>query len=206
METRTTALINRILTKCLFRACLIFILLASSANDSFSQKLKMTSLAFGGNGVCFTRFKDQLAVMAGGRGSATFNDRFTLGGGGWGMMKGVSVVSDEAGIYKFAKMGYGGIDFGYLILPGEKLNFGTKVLLGGGAAFIETVPDTKEKYFRMFTVAEPGLYSQVTVSKLFRIEAGASYRMIGRSCRPYVSARELSGFSCYIGFLISAGN
>lgn len=178
----------------------------ASANASMAQKFKMTTLTFGGNGVCLTSVKDQLAVMAGGRGSATFNNRYTIGGGGWGMMKGVSVESESEGIYKFAKMGYGGVDFGYLFVPGEKLNFGARMLLGGGAVFIETVPKTKEKYFRLFPVLEPAIYAQLNLNRLFKLEAGATYRMINGTNQSYLTGRDLSGFSFYIGFLIKAAN
>ena len=68
----------------------------------------------------FTRVNNQNTIMTGGRGSATFNHRYTIGGGGWGMTRGVEVESDRKEL-KFAKMGYGGIDFGYLFSPGKDL-------------------------------------------------------------------------------------
>lgn len=171
------------------------------------RTFKMTTLTFGGNGVNFTRVNDQFSVMTGGRGSATFNNRYTIGGGGWGMTKGVSVKSDVEGTYNFIKMGYGGIDFGYLIPLGKKFNLGAKVLLGGGAVFKETVPESDDKDFGMFPVMEPTVYSQIALGKLFRFEMGASYRFITGTNLSCISAREISGFSCYIGFLIrAAGN
>jgi hypothetical protein len=174
-----------------------------------SQKkkpFKMTTLTFGGNGALFTRINNQNTIMTGGRGSATFNHRYTIGGGGWGMTKGVEVKSNNPDTYAFAKMGYGGIDFGYLFFPGEKLNIGTKLLIAGGAVFKETVPESNNNGFRMFPVLEPSIYYQISLGKLFRFEMGASYRYIWGTNLPYASDRDLSGISCYIGFLVRACN
>jgi hypothetical protein len=168
------------------------------------KSFKMTTLTFGGNGLNITRVRDQVTIMTGGRGSATFNKRYTIGGGGWGMIKGVAVESNTDGTYSFIKMGFGGIDLGYLILPGEKLNIGTKMLLGGGAVFREQVPESKDKEFKMFPVLEPTLYYQISLSKLFRFEMGASYRYIWGTNLSYASEHDLKGFSCYAGFLVRA--
>jgi len=173
--------------------------------DSLKNKtFKMTTLTFGGNGVNITKINKQLSVMTGGRGSATFNNRYTLGGGGWGMIKGVEVESNTEGIYNFVKMGYGGIDFGYLVVNGEKFIFGTKLLVAGGAIFKESVPESKGNGFKMFPVLEPAIYYQIPLSKLFRVEMGASYRYIWGTNLPYISDSNLGGFSFYVGFLVSA--
>jgi hypothetical protein len=178
----------------------------SFSNKEASKKkasFKMTTLTFGGNGVNFTKVNNQFSVMTGGRGSATFNHRYTIGGGGWGMTKGVGVESNTEGTYNFVKMGYGGIDFGYLVFPGEKFNLGTKLLIAGGAVLKETVPESKDNGFKMFPVLEPTIYYQISLNRLFRFEMGASYRIIWDTNLPYISDRNLSGFSCYIGFLVS---
>jgi hypothetical protein len=173
--------------------------------DSLKKKtFKMTTLTFGGNGVNITKINNQLSVMTGGRGSATYNNRYTIGGGGWGMIKGVEVESNAEGIYNFVKMGYGGIDFGYLVVNGEKFILGTKLLLAGGAVFKETVPESKSNGFKMFPVLEPAIYCQIPLSKLFRLEMGASYRYIWGTNLPYISDSNLGGFSFYVGFLVSA--
>lgn len=40
-----------------------------------TRNIKMTSLAYGGTGVLFTKVNNQIGVLTGGRGSATFNNR-----------------------------------------------------------------------------------------------------------------------------------
>jgi hypothetical protein len=81
----------------------------------------MTSFAFGGTGILITKVNDQMTVMTGGRGSATFNNRFTFGGAGWGMLKGAEVESSEPGVYNFFKFGYGGLEFGYIFLSRREI-------------------------------------------------------------------------------------
>jgi len=70
--------------------------------------------------------------------------------------------------------------------------------------FKESVPESKEKGFKMFPVVEPAIYCQISLNKLFRIEMGASYRNAWGTNLPYISDKSLSGFSCYIGILVSA--
>lgn len=177
----------------------------TNQEDSIKKKtFKMTTLTFGGNGVSFTKINNQISVMTGGRGSATFNNRYTIGGGGWGMIKGVEVESNTEGIYNYVKMGYGGIDFGYLVLNREKFTLGAKLLIAGGAVFKETVPESTGNGFRLFPVLEPAIYYQISLSKIFRLEMGASYRYVRGTNLPYISGSNLGGFSFYVGFLVSA--
>jgi hypothetical protein len=183
--------------------------MAANSGIKFIQqksKFRMTTLTFGGNGISITKVNNKLSIMTGGRGSATFNDRFTIGGGGWGMTKGVRVESNIEGTFNFIKIGYGGIDFGYLFLTGNKFNLGSKLFIGGGAVFKETVPESDDKDFKIFPVVEPTVYYQISLSKLFRFEMGGSYRYIRGTNLAYISDRNLSGFSCYIGFLVKAVN
>jgi hypothetical protein len=141
--------------------------------------------------------------MIGGTGSATFNGRYTIGGGGWGMIKSVKAENTTPGIYNYVKMGYGGIDFGYLIYPGERVIIGSKIMIAGGAAFNETIPESEEKSFSMFPVLQPTVYFQVSLSNLFRVELGADYRFVRGTDLPLISDSELSGFSLHIAFLVS---
>jgi hypothetical protein len=184
---------------------------SGSANSGIESNFKksrfrMTTLTFGGNGINVTKVNNKLTIMTGGRGSATFNERFTIGGGGWGMTKGVEVNSSTEETYNFVKMGYGGIDFGYLIISGNKFNLGGKLLIGGGAVFKESIPELSDKAFKVFPVLEPAVYYQISLGKLFRFEMGASYRYIWGTNPVYISDKNLSGLSCYLGFLVKAGN
>jgi len=161
----------------------------------------MTSFAFGGTGVLVSKVNDQMTVMTGGRGSATFNNRFTFGGAGWGMLKGVEVESTEPGVYNFFKFGYGGLEFGYILYPGEKFRLGSNLLLAYGAGFNETVPKTSGGDFKMFPVVEPSVYMQISLGKYLKLDAGITYRYAAGTNFSYINNRDLRGISFYIALL-----
>jgi hypothetical protein len=164
------------------------------------DKIKMTTLAFGGTGVLFTNVNNQLGVMTGGRGSATFNNRFTFGGGGWGMPKGIE-IDTRADTLEFFKFGYGGLEFGYIFFEGDKVRFGTNLLVGCGAGFQENYPKSKGEV-KMFPVFEPTLYSQISLGKLLKLDIGLTYRFVTGSKFSFINNRQLSGPSIYIAFLV----
>jgi hypothetical protein len=170
------------------------------------KSLKITTLTYGGTGLLFTRVGNHSTIMNGGRGSATFNNRYTFGGAGWGMPKGVELDGLSADTFSFVKMGYGGLEFGYIMLQGKKMNLGTSLLVAGGAVFKETLPKTKESGFRMFPVLEPSVYSQISTGKLFRIDVGVSYRFISGTKLSYIPDKNLRGFSLYVVLLVGTCN
>lgn len=182
----------------------IIIFNQSLARQDIRKTIKMTSFTFGGTGVLFTNVNGQPTIMAGGRGSATFNNRYTFGGAGWGMPIGVELESSEKDIYEFFKFGYGGLEFGYIFYPGEKIEFGSNLLVAYGAGFKETVPKSKNGDFKMFPVLEPSIYSQVSLGKLLKLEIGVSYRFVMGTNFSYISNQKLSGLSCRVAFLVGS--
>ena len=138
--------------------------------------ITMTSFDFGGTGVLFTQVKGQFTAMTGGRGSATFNNRFTFGGAGWGMIKGVEVNSMDANAYQFFRFGYGGLEFGYVLLPGKRNRIGSNLLVAYGAGFNETVPASANTDFKMFPVLEPSVYWQLSMGKYLKLDVEPFYR------------------------------
>jgi hypothetical protein len=164
----------------------------------------MTSFAYGGTGVLFTKVNNQLGVMTGGRGSATFNNRYTFGGGGWGMPKGIEIES-QTDTLKFFKFGYGGLEFGYLFYEGKKVRFGSNLLLACGVGFKETYPKASGD-FKMFPVFEPSIYSQINLGKLLKLDIGVTYRFITASNFSFISNQQLCGPSIYIVFLVGTCN
>lgn len=174
---------------------------SDSKGKLFFNKLRLTSLAYGGTGVRFTKVNDQFGVMTGGRGSAIFNNRYTFGGAGWGMPKGVAIKGHENGLLEFFKFGYGGLEFGYLFFEGEKVRFGSNLLIACGVGFQETIPKSRGEV-NMFPVYEPSLYSQITLGKLLRLDLGVTYRFITGSKFTFIDNRQLSGPSVYIAFLV----
>jgi len=178
---------------------------SDSSGKAFYKDIKMTSLAFGGTGVLFTKVNNQFAAMTGGRGSATFNNRFTFGGGGWGMPKGVKTENGKTDTLKYFKFGYGGLEFGYVFFEDQKLRFGANILTACGVGFQETVPEAKGET-KMFSVLEPAIYSQITMGRLLKLDVGASYRFVSGSTFSFINNRQISGPSIYIAFLVGTCN
>lgn len=181
---------------------------STQAQDKFQKyslsgkRIKLTSSAFGGTGVLCTKLNNQFTVMTGGRGSATFNNRYTFGGGGWGMPNGVEIESGKIDTYEFIKMGYGGLEFGYIIFPGNKFKLGTNLLLACGIAFKETIPKSDNEDFNMFPVLEPSIYAQIALGQTLRLDVGLTYRYITGANLSYIETTKLNSVSCYFAFLI----
>jgi hypothetical protein len=163
----------------------IFVLLGTNVfaqtETAHKRTFKMTSAAFAGVSVLTTKVNNQFAVMTGGRGAATFNNRYTIGGAGWGMIKGVDLENNTPGVYNFFKFGYGGIELGYIIYPGKKIKLGTNLLTAMGIGFKETVPKSKSQDLKFFPLFEPSVYTQILIGNSFRLDIGVKYRYITKT-------------------------
>lgn len=175
-----------------------------SIKDGSRKKmvLQITELGFGGTAIKVTSFNGQLAIMNGGRGYATINDRFTVGGGGYGVGNNIDIPSDDPTVYNFFKMGYGGLELGYFLLKGKRANVSTTILVGLGAAFTESVPKEKtESGFKVFPVYEPAINAELSLNRLMKLNAGITYRFVSGTNVPYMTNTQMCGPSVYIALL-----
>ena len=167
---------------------------------------KITNSGYGGVILKFSSFNDQFAFMTGGRGAATINNRYTLGGGGYGIANSIEISGSSEDTSRLFKMGYGGIELGYIFLPAKKVNFGASLLIAGGAAFWQNKPKSNgEKLFdddfNIFPVLEPSLYCEVALNRFMWLHAGFSYRYVHHAHLDYMTDQNMRGFSCYVGLL-----
>jgi hypothetical protein len=167
---------------------------------------KITNSGYGGVILKFSGFNDQFAFMTGGRGAITINYRYTIGGGGYGIANSIDIPGSSADTSRLFKMGYGGIELGYIFLPGKKVNIGGSLLIAAGAAFWQNNPKSNgEKLFdddfNIFPVLEPSLYSEVALNRFMRLHAGISYRYVRNAHLDYMTDQNMRGFSCYVGLL-----
>jgi hypothetical protein len=167
---------------------------------------KITNSGYGGPAIKFSRFNNQFAFMTGGRGAITINNRYTIGGGGYGIANSIDIPGSSADTSRLFKMGYGGLELGYIFLPGKKVNIGGSLLIAAGAAFWQNMPKSNgEKLFdddfTIFPVLEPSLYSEIALNRFMWLHSGISYRYVHHAHLDYISDQNIRGFSCYVGLL-----
>jgi hypothetical protein len=216
-ETRLSIWVTVVLILIMFNFSQAFAQITTSANSSktisaslvTTSKLfggKITNTGYGGPVIKFSRFNDQFALMTGGRGAITINNRYTIGGGGYGIANSIDLQSSGADTNRLFKMGYGGIELGYIFLQGKKVNFGSSLLIATGAAFWQNKPkNNREKLFdddfKILPVLEPSLYSEVALSRSMWLHAGISYRFVPHAHLDYITNQNMRGFSFYAGLL-----
>jgi hypothetical protein len=182
---------------------------SDSATSEITRTLfggKITNRGYGGFALKFSRFNDQFALMTGGRGACTINDKYTLGGGGYGIANSIEIPGSSEDTGRLFKMGYGGIELGYIFLPGKKVKIGGSLLVATGAAFWQNMPKSNgEKLFdddfNIFPLLEPSLYSEIALNRFMRLHTGISYRYVDHAHLDYMTDQSIRGFSCYIGLL-----
>jgi hypothetical protein len=167
---------------------------------------KITSFGFGGPAIKFSRFNNQFAFMTGGRGAVTINNRYTIGGGGYGIANSIKLPGLSPDTTRNFKMGYGGLELGYIFFLRKKVNIGGTLLVAAGAAFWQNKPKNNGEQlfdddFIIFPVLEPSLYTEIALSRVMWLHTGISYRYVHHAGLDYMTNQSMRGFSCYIGLL-----
>lgn len=134
---------------------------------------KITNSGYGGVILKFSSFNDQFAFMTGGRGAITINNRYTIGGGGYGKANSINIPGSGEDITRLFKMGYGGIEMGYILLPGKKMNIGGSLLIAAGAAFWQNKPKSNgENLFDDASISFRYLSPHCTAKSLLTASCG----------------------------------
>lgn len=152
---------------------------------------------------------EDASMLIGGRIGMTFNEKFTLGMGGYGLVSNSNFdpfpndpLNDD---YRIS-MGYGGLSMEYTFFSNEKIHFTIPVLVGAGGIYIYEDDDS---YFNnewdeiensAAFIVEPGVYIEFNLFKFFRIDLGASYRLVSETNLNYLTDEDLSDFTINAGF------
>ena len=162
---------------------ILFLLMISFS--AFSQEEEtllsgnFTSGGFGGPVVKFTEINKEFGLMVGGYGGWLINHQFMIGGGGYGLTKGLTSPLDSTEV----NFGYGGFMLEYAHNPSRLYHFTGSLLIGSGGLGTEKMNRDRNVFF----VLEPTLSMEVNVTNYFHIAGGVSYR--------YVSGIDSFGFS-----------
>ncbi len=166
----------------------------------------ITNSGYGGIILKFTSFNNQPAFMTGGRGAFTINNRYTIGGGGYGIANSIDLPGSSKDSSRNFRMGYGGLELGYIFFKRNKVNIGGSTLIAVGAAFWQNDPksDGEQLFdddFNFLPVLEPSLYGEVALNRFIWLHAGISYRIVHQANLDYIKDKNIRGFSCYLGLL-----
>jgi hypothetical protein len=107
---------------------------------------------------------------------------------------------------RYFKMGYGGLELGYIFLSRKKATIGTTLLIAAGAAFSPGKPKSSGETlfgseFNFLSVTEPSIYGELPLSRVLKLHAGLSYRYVIGSDLACMKVHDMNGFSCYLALL-----
>jgi len=130
----------------------------------------------GGFGALVFRFgevADQFATLRGVRGGWIINQQFVIGAGLYGVSNGICLDDDRECRFRELDFGYGGFEFEYIGLWNRVAHYTLQLLIGGGGvSYLNSASEGG------FFVAEPVANLELNVTKWWRINVGAGYRIV----------------------------
>jgi hypothetical protein len=142
---------------------------------------------------------DDFSFLVGGRGGWILNHKFSIGGGGYGMVN--RIVAHDIQGSPVVQFGYGGIIFEYVLNPRKLIHFSAATLLGaGGVGYFWEQWHGYDVESVGFFVAEPEINIMLNVTEYFRIGLGGSYRYIKGANIQGLSDGDLSSYAVNLTF------
>ena len=165
------------------------------------RRLELSLDGFGGPMVHLTQLRGEPVVFFGGRGAGNVTEHFIVGGGGCGLLGTIAIpAASPASRRTLMKMGYGGLELGYVFNPEDVVNVSANLLMGAGMLIRIDAAGAKRDYVWFFAV-EPAVYVNVNLTSFLRINLGVKYRRPGGIDVAWISSRELQGFAGSIALL-----
>ncbi len=177
------------------RACLLGSLQVFAAAFSVAQEAHNPGI-FGAVTSDVTTLRGATAVFAGGEGGWMLGRSFGLGIAGHTLLNDIeSRVADTLGNHGLT-LSYGGVTFAYVLPLEGPFDAVLGALVGGGSISHNEVPYIdRRQYHDPFLVIEPRVSVEASLSKIFRIAVGASYRQVAWLRSSLATQSELSGVS-----------
>jgi hypothetical protein len=141
----------------------------------------------GGFGALVFRFgevADQFATLQGVRGGWIINHQFVIGAGLYGVSNGICLDDDRDCRFREIDFGYVGFEFGYIGLWNRVAHYTLQLLIGGGGVSYLNSASEGDLAHQWgdpgtdFFVAEPVANLELNVTKWWRINVGAGYRIV----------------------------
>jgi hypothetical protein len=147
------------------------------------------------------------AIIAGVRGGWLINRRLSVGLAAYGNVTtrintGYTLPSGRTAGLEFA---YGGLELGYITRPAKLLHMSLWSVVGGGAVSFRdhaVEPGRSDLPVDGLFVVEPGVSTEVNVSRRVRIALGTSYRIIDGARLSGLERDALDGFATSLTFKV----
>jgi len=151
----------------------------------------------------YTRLIGQPALITGGKGGWIINKRIALGAGYYVLTTDVNshFTDDQSDQNLFVDINYGGLEFEYLVFPGNKFNLSFNILLGSGGLNFYLKNVTRKFSTRNLLVWEPQLNFEIELYEWLHTDLGLSYRLISAYKELYdISKNDLQGINILLIF------
>ncbi|HAF28755.1 MAG TPA: hypothetical protein DCG75_06875 [Bacteroidales bacterium] len=143
---------------------------------------------------------EDASLLLGAKLGMTFNNKFTLGVAGYGLTNNSNFDINRTGTPESARigMGYGGLALEYTLFSDKKIHFSIPVVVGVAGIYVyeddgdyfNSTYDEIENSAAL--VVEPGINIELNLFKFFRIDLGASYRLVSQTDLVYLQDEDLS--------------
>lgn len=132
---------------------------------------------YGGPVLKFTSFRGKWSVMVGGQGAWVIDNKFALGGCGYGLSTEQEITSRSNGLHRMY-FGYVGLLMEYLLQPDRLTNHYYSLIIGiGGLGFANENSESFEG--DLLFVIEPSFNLCLNVTTRIRLALGLGYRFVG---------------------------
>jgi hypothetical protein len=177
--------------------CLMGTSALAAQNDETLVSGKIESGGFGGIVWKVTEISDETGVIMGARGGWIINHTFVIGGGGYGLVNDIKAKKISPDTTLFLDMGYGGLEFEYIVNSPKLIHFTFYTLIGLGSVKYRNGDRSFDHNYGPYAlrVAEPGVNLEVNVTEFFRVGLGANYRYIEGVDLKGISDSDLRGLS-----------
>ena len=156
---------------------------------------------------------EDASLFVGGKLGMILNDKFFIGLAGYGLTNNSNfnipdpdLTASSVLIPVRIGMGYGGLSMEYTMFSNKVVHFTIPVVVG--VAGIYVYEDDGDYFYDSFNdiensaafVVEPGVNMELNLFKFFRVDLGASYRLISGTDLVYLQDEDLSDLSFNVTF------
>ena len=147
---------------------------------------------------------EDLGLFVGGKIGFTFNDNFSVGIAGYGLTTNSNFTIPTDTMARIG-MGYGGLSLEYTVFGNKVVHFTIPVIVGVAGVYVyeddeDFFYDNVNNNFNDIEnsaafVVEPGINIELNLFKFFRVDLGASYRLISGTSLVHLQDEDLSDLS-----------